>query len=194
MFPYYKSSLKFSKDYLSLNLKCITTSDNIKILHIHYSMHITQFGRICVASTINNEIGSFIFCKTETEGIKDLNKKFPKATICMQEKLEHLQACNFLENKEYHSELHLLVCGTEFQCKVWQILLRIPVGKTVTYLDIALELGDSNCSRAVGNAVGKNPIAFLIPCHRVVQTSGKLGGYLWGLPKKRDLLQWELID
>ena len=81
--------------------------------------------------------------------------------------------------------------GTEFQQKVWNELLNIPFGETVSYLDIALKLGDENATRAVGAANGKNPIAIVIPCHRVIATNGKLTGYAYGLETKKWLLRWE---
>lgn len=81
--------------------------------------------------------------------------------------------------------------GTEFQQKVWSILKEIPYGKTVSYLDIAKELGCNNKVRAVGNANGKNPILFIIPCHRVINHNGKLGGYAGGLLVKEKLLKFE---
>jgi AraC family transcriptional regulator of adaptative response/methylated-DNA-[protein]-cysteine methyltransferase len=85
----------------------------------------------------------------------------------------------------------LLVRGTNFQVKVWRALLQIPVGSVATYEDIATAIGSPNAVRAVGTAIGRNPVAFLIPCHRVIRTTGALGGYRWGLPRKRAMLAWE---
>lgn len=81
--------------------------------------------------------------------------------------------------------------GTEFQKKVWHELLKIPFGETRTYLQVAIEIGSASSARAVGTAIGANPIAWLIPCHRVIQTSGGMGGYRWGLDRKKDILAWE---
>ncbi len=81
--------------------------------------------------------------------------------------------------------------GTDFQFKVWEALLTIPFGQTTSYGGLALSLGKPNASRAVGTAIGNNPIALILPCHRVVQKSGKLGDYRWGLNRKRSLLDWE---
>ena len=81
--------------------------------------------------------------------------------------------------------------GTEFQRSVWRELIKIPFAETRTYLQIAIELGSASSARAVGTAIGANPIAWLIPCHRVIQTSGGMGGYRWGLDRKKDLLKWE---
>lgn len=85
----------------------------------------------------------------------------------------------------------MLVQGTDFQMKVWQELLAIPKGEVATYRDIAQKIGSSKAVRAVGTACSMNPIAFLIPCHRVLTSNGGLGGYRWGLERKKALLAWE---
>jgi len=82
--------------------------------------------------------------------------------------------------------------GTDFEVRVWQTLLKIPMGRAVTYTDIARHLGQPTASRAVGSAVGRNPISFVVPCHRVLRGDGSLGGYHWGLTRKRALIGWEL--
>jgi AraC family transcriptional regulator of adaptative response/methylated-DNA-[protein]-cysteine methyltransferase len=91
------------------------------------------------------------------------------------------------------SNLEMMVnpIGTEFQRSVWRELIKIPFAETRTYLQIAIELGSASSARAVGTAIGANPIAWLIPCHRVIQTSGGMGGYRWGLDRKKELLNWE---
>ena len=85
----------------------------------------------------------------------------------------------------------IYLIGAPFQIKVWEALLAIPSGQVSTYSDIAGAVGNPRAVRAVGTAVGRNPISFLIPCHRAIQKSGGLGGYHWGLPVKRALLAWE---
>ena len=89
----------------------------------------------------------------------------------------------------HHIKLHLK--GTNFQFKVWETLLKIPMGQLASYGKIAQEIEAPNASRAVGTAIGKNPVAFLIPCHRVIQGSGNLGGYMWGTTRKTALIGWE---
>jgi AraC family transcriptional regulator of adaptative response/methylated-DNA-[protein]-cysteine methyltransferase len=86
-------------------------------------------------------------------------------------------------------KLHLK--GTPFQIKVWNALLQIPVGSLKSYLEIANEIGDPKASRAVGTAIGNNPIAYIIPCHRVITSSGNLGGYHWGIDRKSAIIGWE---
>mgnify|MGYP000053014655 CR=1 FL=1 len=89
-------------------------------------------------------------------------------------------------------KLHLI--GAPFQIKVWEALLHVPSGHVTTYSDIARAIGSPKAVRAVGTAVGKNPVSWLIPCHRALRKSGGLGGYHWGLPVKRALLAWETAD
>jgi len=86
---------------------------------------------------------------------------------------------------------HLHLIGAPFQIKVWEALLSVPTGQVTTYSDIARHIGHPTAVRAVGTAVGRNPISWLIPCHRALRKSGGLGGYHWGLPVKRALLAWE---
>lgn len=84
-----------------------------------------------------------------------------------------------------------MLIGTDFEVKVWETLLSIPLGKATTYSDVAARIGKPSASRAVGAAVGKNPISFVVPCHRVVGSNGALTGYHWGVPRKRAILGWE---
>ena len=91
----------------------------------------------------------------------------------------------------YGGAATLQLKGTNFQIKVWEALLRIPEGRLATYKDIAAELRTPTASRAVGTAVGANPIAYLIPCHRVIRTTGAFGGYRWGMARKRAMVGWE---
>ena len=87
--------------------------------------------------------------------------------------------------------LRVVLIGTDFEVRVWETLLRIPVGRATTYGDVACNVGKPTASRAVGMAVGKNPISFVVPCHRVIGKSGALTGYHWGLTRKRAILGWE---
>ncbi len=87
--------------------------------------------------------------------------------------------------------MRLLLKGTNFQIKVWEALLKIPFGSVVSYSDIAKKLGMPTASRAVGNAVGRNPVSFIIPCHRVIRDTGIINFYRWGSTRKRLMLGWE---
>ena len=87
--------------------------------------------------------------------------------------------------------LNVVMIGTDFEIRVWQTLLKIPMGQAATYADVAASIGNPKASRAVGSAVGRNPISFVVPCHRVLAKGGKIGGYHWGLTRKRAILGWE---
>jgi AraC family transcriptional regulator of adaptative response/methylated-DNA-[protein]-cysteine methyltransferase len=98
---------------------------------------------------------------------------------------------DLLKENTASKTIALHVKGTEFQLKVWAALLEIPFGELSNYGEIAQQIGHSKASRAVGTAIGSNPIALLIPCHRVVQANGKLGGFKWGLERKAAIIAWE---
>ncbi len=84
-----------------------------------------------------------------------------------------------------------MLIGTDFEVRVWDTLLKIPMGRATTYSDIAAKIGADKAARAVGAAVGKNPLSFVVPCHRVLGKSGDITGYHWGLTRKRAMLGWE---
>jgi AraC family transcriptional regulator, regulatory protein of adaptative response / methylated-DNA-[protein]-cysteine methyltransferase len=88
--------------------------------------------------------------------------------------------------------LRVTFIGTDFEIRVWETLLKIPVGQATTYGDIASHIGKPKAARAVGAAVGKNPMSFVVPCHRVLGKSGALTGYHWGLTRKKAILGWEM--
>ncbi len=102
-----------------------------------------------------------------------------------------LEAINSLQNLHWMNNLPLVLNGTSFQITIWTELLQIPVGQVRTYLDIAHRIGRPTAARAVANACGANSIAFFIPCHRVIRSNGELGGYRWGIERKRRLLEIE---
>jgi methylated-DNA-[protein]-cysteine S-methyltransferase len=104
-----------------------------------------------------------------------------------------LQISEYFEGKRKEFNLKLQPAGTNFQLKVWNEVIKIPFGKTASYLDIAKQTGSKNNTRAVGLANGKNPIPIIIPCHRIIGTNGKLTGYAGGLERKKWLLQHELV-
>lgn len=118
---------------------------------------------------------------------EDLRRRWPKARFTEDTAaLAHIAAAAFGQGQ---TPLHLI--GAPFQIKVWEALLRIPSGHVTTYSAIAGTIGHAKAVRAVGTAVGRNPISFLIPCHRALRRDGSLGGYHWGLPVKRAILAWE---
>ena len=103
-----------------------------------------------------------------------------------------LQISEYFEGKRKEFSLNLKPAGTDFQLKVWEEVIKVPFGETVSYLDIAIKTGSKNNTRAVGLANGKNPIPIIIPCHRIIGTNGKLTGYAGGLERKKWLLQHEM--
>ncbi len=163
-----------------------------KNLHIYYSVAETLFGNILIASTKKGICHlSFI---DEISGLPeaDIKVRFPAATLEQKTDLQQQQALKLFHDDWTDLEkIKLHLKGTPFQIKVWTALLRIPAGSLRSYLNIAGEIGDPRASRAVGTAIGNNPIAFLIPCHRVITSSGNLGGYHWGVDRKTALIGWE---
>ncbi len=162
-----------------------------KNLMIDYSFSSSLFGNILVAST-RKGICHLAFEEDDEVALKQLKSKFPNAIF--QEKMTSMQenALSIFQsdwNKLHKIKLHLK--GTDFQLKVWESLLKIPFGKLSTYGNIAKQIGNPNASRAVGTAIGNNPIAFIIPCHRVIQSTGKFDGYQWGTTRKTAVIGWE---
>lgn len=165
--------------------------DGGKNLTIRYQFAETFFGLALIASTAKG-ICHIAFVIDKMPAFETLQAKFPNATYL--EKLDSSQDAALLllqTTPEDLPEIKLHLKGTNFQLKVWESLLKIPLGSLTTYRTIAESIGHEKASRAVGSAIGKNPVAFLIPCHRVIQTSGKLGGYMWGLPRKSAMIGWE---
>lgn len=162
-----------------------------KNLYINYSFAESPFGNIIVASTPKG-VCYMAFTDEEEKALSDLNAKFPNAEFQRELDLFQHNALFFFQNNwSKLSEIKLHLKGTDFQLKVWESLLKIPMGKLSTYGNIAEQIGNSNASRAVGTAIGSNPVAFLIPCHRVIQSSGIFGGYMWGNTRKTAIIGWE---
>lgn len=160
-------------------------------LTIHYSYLETTFGPVCVAST-NKGICYLAFGDT-TQAYNELVEMFPNANFVLQEQHIHQQAIAFLKNPKdaLNNPLQLHIKGTDFQLKVWSALLKIPLGELTTYGNISNQLNNPNANRAVGSAVGSNPVSYLIPCHRVIRSNGELGGYHWGVNLKIAMIGWE---
>lgn len=162
-----------------------------KNLFINFSFAESPFGNIIVAST-EKGICFMAFAENEENGFEDLKNKFPNAAF--SRKLDWIQQnALFIFQNDWSklSEIKLHLKGTDFQLKVWETLLKIPMGQLSTYGSIAYQIEKPNASRAVGTAIGSNPVAFLIPCHRVIQSSGIFGGYMWGNTRKTAIIGWE---
>lgn len=127
------------------------------------------------------------------EAFSDLANRWPKARFTRDDNRIAPMVAQVFEPGRWSPDhpVRVVLIGTDFEVKVWETLLKIPCGKAVTYSSVANHIGRPTASRAVGAAVGKNPISFVVPCHRVVGTSGALTGYHWGVPRKRAILGWE---
>jgi len=162
-----------------------------KSLEINFSFAESPFGNIIVAST-KKGVCFMAFAEDEEAGFQDLKNKFPNAGFSRKLDLSQQNALFIFQNDwSKLSDIKLHLKGTDFQLKVWETLLKIPMGQLSTYGSIAQQIEKPNASRAVGTAIGSNPVAFLIPCHRVIQSSGTFGGYMWGNTRKTAIIGWE---
>ncbi|HML64843.1 MAG TPA: methylated-DNA--[protein]-cysteine S-methyltransferase [Dysgonomonas sp.] len=160
-------------------------------LTINYSFALSPFGKIIVASTPKG-ICHMSFAEDHKEAIKNLTSIFPKANY--QNSADEIQKNAIrIFNLDWESldKIKLHIKGSDFQLKVWQALLNIPMGQLSSYQNIANLIKSPKASRAVGNAVGQNPVAYLIPCHRIIQSTGALGDYHWGHIRKTSMIGWE---
>ncbi|WP_327212004.1 bifunctional helix-turn-helix domain-containing protein/methylated-DNA--[protein]-cysteine S-methyltransferase [Rhizobium beringeri] len=163
-------------------------------LIIRYGFHICPFGVALIMVTDRGLAGlAFSDSGDERACLEDMTCRWPNA-----EYVEDLQAtvpyaARIFQPGKWSSDqpLRVVLIGTDFQVRVWQSLLKIPFGKAVTYSDIANDIGRPTAQRAVGAAVGANPISFVVPCHRALGKNGALTGYHWGLTRKRAMLGWE---
>lgn len=160
-------------------------------LSISYSYAESSFGRILIASTPKG-VCHIAFADDEVVALQVLKDKFPAASYQQQsdDALENVRLI-FTHNWDKIHEIKLHLKGTAFQLKVWDTLLRIPSGQLATYGTIAHHIDRPKASRAVGTAIGDNPVAYLIPCHRVIQSSGLFGQYHWGSLRKTAMIGWE---
>lgn len=160
-------------------------------LTIQYSLEESPFGKLIVAST-QKGICHMAFNEDERLAFDLLKTKFPEAHFENQlNEIQQNALCIFHNSGQNLPEVKLHLKGSDFQLKVWESLLKIPMGDLTTYGSIAQRIGNPNAARAVGTAIGSNPIAFLIPCHRVIQSSGIFGGYMWGNTRKTAMIGWE---
>ena len=153
------------------------------------SIEQSPFGDMLMAS----EEGKIVFCtfiETKAASLKALGLYLKRKEYKLVEESMHQPVVQKLVNNEILIDI-VRPEGTTFQKRIWEELMKIPSGETRTYLQVAIDIGSPSSARAVGTAIGANPIAWLIPCHRVIQTSGGLGGYRWGLERKKSLLDWE---
>jgi AraC family transcriptional regulator of adaptative response/methylated-DNA-[protein]-cysteine methyltransferase len=158
-------------------------------MKIFYSHFKTKFGNCLVAST-DKGISNVIFAK-EKKAVSELRSRWKKAELVCQEQPMHELIRQYFSDFKPNKKIRFYLQGTDFQRKVWKALKGIPKGKTSTYSAIAKQVGHPRALQATGSAIGANPIAYLIPCHRVLRSDGGMGGYRWGLERKREMLSWE---
>jgi AraC family transcriptional regulator of adaptative response/methylated-DNA-[protein]-cysteine methyltransferase len=154
-------------------------------------MHATRFGA-CLLGVSPRGITHLAFAADRSEKalVRELAREWPEARLVRDERGTAAIAAEIFA-PERKKNLSLFLKGTSFQLKVWEALLRIPPGHRLSYGDIAARVGNPGASRAVGTAVGSNPIGYLIPCHRVIRETGVIGEYRWGTPRKRAILAYE---
>ena len=166
-------------------------------LQIWYGIHETMFGDCLIATTARGVCNLYFLDGMDNQAAALLlREEWAKAEIIYDRQITqpiYDRLFSSLPNLNIAKQppLTLFVKGTNFQIQVWRALLRIPFGGITTYQGLGRSLGRSNAARAIGNAVGSNPISFIIPCHRVIRESGELGGYRWGLERKTAILGWE---
>jgi AraC family transcriptional regulator, regulatory protein of adaptative response / methylated-DNA-[protein]-cysteine methyltransferase len=161
---------------------------------IAYGFHPSPFGTALVMTTEAGLCGlAFADEGEEAAALADMCARWPEADYVEESQMTGAYAGRIFDPERWRSDtpLRIVFIGTDFEIRVWETLLRIPFGKASTYSDIATHIGKPRASRAVGTAVGRNPVSFVVPCHRVFGKSGSLCGYHWGLTRKRAILGWE---
>jgi AraC family transcriptional regulator, regulatory protein of adaptative response / methylated-DNA-[protein]-cysteine methyltransferase len=163
-------------------------------LNVAYGFHPSPFGSALVMTTERGLAGlAFADPGEEEAALDDMRGRWPKARYGEDTARTGAIARRIFDPTLWRPErpLRVMLIGTDFEVRVWETLLGIPMGRATTYSDIAAKLGKPKASRAVGAAVGKNPVSFVVPCHRVMGKSGDITGYHWGLTRKRAMLGWE---
>jgi AraC family transcriptional regulator of adaptative response/methylated-DNA-[protein]-cysteine methyltransferase len=163
-------------------------------LTLNYGYHRSPFGTAVLVATDRGLAGlGFADPGVEPKALDDMRRRWPGADFREDTAGTAALAQRVFEPKLWQCDcpLRVVMIGTDFEVRVWEALLKVPMGHATTYSDIAARLHVPKAARAVGAAVGKNPISFVVPCHRVLGKSGDLTGYHWGLTRKRAMLGWE---
>lgn len=163
-------------------------------LTLRYGYHPSPFGIALIVATPRGLAGlAFADPGEEKAALADMQGRWPKARYVEDSAHTAPIAQRIFDPARWRADqpLRVVLIGTDWEVRVWETLLKIPLGRATTYSDIARKVGSAKASRAVGAAVGKNPISFVVPCHRVLGKSGKLTGYHWGITRKCAMLGWE---
>lgn len=165
-----------------------------KGLEIRFGFHDCPFGRVLLMMTEQGICGlAFADPGQEPEALLDMRSRWPDASYVEDPSATAPQVVRIFSPAAWTAEkpVRIVFIGTDFETRVWETLLKVPLGRATTYSDVAGHIGNPKASRAVGAAVGRNPISFVVPCHRVLGKSGGLCGYHWGLTRKQAILGWE---
>ncbi|MEX0841850.1 MAG: bifunctional helix-turn-helix domain-containing protein/methylated-DNA--[protein]-cysteine S-methyltransferase [Xanthobacteraceae bacterium] len=163
-------------------------------LRIAYGFHPSPFGMALVMVTARGLAGlAFADAGDEAAALADMRSRWPKALYAQDAAATLPYARRVFDQSLWRPDqpLRVVLIGTDFEVRVWETLLKVPLGRATTYSDIAAKVCAPKAARAVGAAVGRNPVCFVVPCHRVIGKSGELTGYHWGLTRKRAMLGWE---
>jgi AraC family transcriptional regulator of adaptative response/methylated-DNA-[protein]-cysteine methyltransferase len=161
---------------------------------LRYGFHPCPFGTAIVIASERGLAGlAFSDPGEEQPGFDDMARRWPAANFVLDHAGTADMAQRIFDREQWRAEqpLRVLLIGTDFEVRVWETLLKIPMGRAVSYSDIATKIDSPKASRAVGAAVGKNPISFVVPCHRALGKSGALTGYHWGITRKQAMIGWE---
>src|SRR5437763_3786549 len=163
-------------------------------LTVHFGFHPSPFGQALIMATDRGLAGlAFADAGKEQATLADMRRRWPKADYVENTARTAPIAQRVFDSRQWRQEqpLRVVLIGTDWEVRVWEALLRVPMGRLTTYSGLAGKVSNPAAARAVGAAVGRNPIAFVVPCHRVIGKAGELTGYHWGLTRKRAMLGWE---
>jgi AraC family transcriptional regulator of adaptative response/methylated-DNA-[protein]-cysteine methyltransferase len=163
-------------------------------LILRYGFHASPFGEAIVVAAPRGLAGlGFVDNGDREAALEDMRRRWPRAQLVADDEGTATLARRAFDPEEWRADrpLRVVMIGTDFEVRVWETLLCVPMGRATTYSDIARRLGKPKAARAVGAAVGRNPISFVVPCHRVLGRSGALTGYHWGLARKQAIIGWE---
>ena len=161
---------------------------------LRFGFHPSPFGTAIVIASGRGLAGlAFADPGGEPAALADMQRRWPRAIYAEDHAGTAALAQRIFDTKLWRADqpLRVVLIGTDFEVRVWETLLRIPMGRAVSYSDIATRINSPKASRAVGAAVGKNPVSFVVPCHRALGKSGALTGYHWGITRKQAMIGWE---
>jgi AraC family transcriptional regulator, regulatory protein of adaptative response / methylated-DNA-[protein]-cysteine methyltransferase len=163
-------------------------------IEISYGFHASPFGQALLMVTEHGLAGlAFADAGEERAALADMRARWPRANYVEDAVATAPYVTRIFDPETWRPDrpLRIFMIGSDFEVRVWETLLKLPLGRATTYSDIAAHIGRPTAARAVGSAVGRNPISFVVPCHRVLGKSGSLCGYHWGLTRKRAIIGWE---